>query len=98
MCRVRTKYSPSFCYGFNDAIVGINQIFISRRLPICAKRSLLKSYGVTVGGLCGVGLHNEPKDEAEEMWRQYRLITEAVTSLQASSSAQRSDCSIAVCC
>jgi len=54
----------------------------------------LKSDGVTVGGLCGVGLNNEPEGKAEEMWRQYRLITEAVTSLQASSSAQRSDLAV----
>jgi len=38
-----------------------------------------------------LGLNSEPKDKAEGMWRQYRLITEAVTSLQASSSAQQSD-------
>ena len=38
-----------------------------------------------------MGLNSEPKDAAEGMWRQYRLITKAVTSLQASSSAQRSD-------
>ena len=38
-----------------------------------------------------MGLNSEQKDKAEEMWRQYRLIPEAVTSLQASSSAQRSD-------
>ena len=38
-----------------------------------------------------MGLNSEPKDKAEEMWRQYRLITEVITSLKSSSSAQRSD-------